>query len=222
MAQIFVGLMAEGTTDHRFFEPIVEKVLTQIVFGCKGQIDIDLKIIQCDKGDGFINFVNNASQFGHQQLGINILVIHTDADDDSSEKAYLNRIQPALNFIRNQSNDTHCKNLAALVPVHMTESWMLADKVMLIKQIGTKKSESELGINGDPESFRNPKNRIEEAIRIGRADMPKKLRDSLKISDLYSFLGQALEIENLRRYKSFLDFEQNIKKVLIDLNFFRE
>ncbi|MCH7399376.1 DUF4276 family protein [Belliella sp. DSM 107340] len=222
MAQIFVGLMAEGTTDHRFFEPIVEKVFTQIVFGGRGQIDIDLKVIQCDKGGSFIDFVNNASKFGHKQLGINILVIHTDADDDSSEDAYRNRIQPALNFIQNQSDDTHCKNLAALVPVHMTESWMLADKGLLIKQIGTKKSESELGINGDPESFRNPKIRIEEAIRIGRAEFPKKLRNSLKISDLYSYLGQAIDIENLRKYKSFLDFEGNIKKVLFDLNLLRE
>lgn len=218
MTQIFVGLMAEGPTDFRFLAPIVEKALTEIVFDCQGQIDIDVKVIDSDKGNGFADFVSNASQKGHQEYGITMLIIHTDADDSTAEDAYNNKIRPALAFLETQLSETHCKHIAALVPIQETEAWMLANKNVLIKQIGTKKNEVELNINGHPEGFTNPKERIEEAIRIGRAELPKKLRDSLQVSDLYSFLGQSIQIEDLRSFNSYLDFENNVRQVLIDLN----
>lgn len=219
MAQIFVGLIAEGKTDCRFFEPIIEKVLTEIAFECRGQIDISIKIIDCDKGSSFIDFAENASIIGHQELGVSMLIIHTDADDTNAKSAYQNKINPVLSYISNKPEDTHCKNIAALVPVRETESWMLADKQILIRQIGTRKSDVELNLNGHPESFTDPKSRIEEAIRIGRADLPKKLRNALQISDLYSFLGQSIQIENLRTFESFKDFEINVRKLFVDLNY---
>lgn len=88
--------------------------------------------------------------------------------------------------------------------------------------MGTKKTEVELNINGNPENFNDPKARIEEAIRIGRLELPKKLRNSVKITDLYSYLGQSIKIENLRSFNSFVDFESNVKKVVIDLNFLKD
>jgi len=218
MGQIFVGLMAEGKTDYRFLKPIVEKVLTEIAFECKGQIDVDVKIINSDKGASFIEFVSNASTKGHQELGITMLIIHVDADDTTADATYDNKINPAISYLSEQSEETHCKYIAPLVPVQEVESWMLADKQILIKQIGTKKSEVELNINGHPESFTDPKSRIEEAIRIGRSEMPKKLRDALQISDLYSYLGQYIRIDNLRSFDSFKDFEHNIRQVLKELN----
>ncbi len=219
MKQLFVGLVAEGTTDYRFLVPIVEKALTEIVFDCRGQIDIDVRVIECDRGSNFIDFVSNASRIGHQEYGITILIIHTDADNDSSESAYNDKINPALSFLRNKHDATLCKNIVALVPIYETEAWMLANKTMLIKQIGTNKTEIELNINGHPERITNPKERIEEAIRIGRLEMPKKLRKSLQISELYSFLGQSIQIEDLKVYNSYKDFENNVRRVLIDLNF---
>jgi len=218
MTQIFVGLIAEGSTDNRFLAPIVEKALTEIVFECQGQIDIDVKVIDCEKGNGFVEFVANASQKGHQDYGITMLIVHTDADDITAENANNTKIRPALAFVEVQSAETHCKHIAALVPIQETEAWMLANKEVLIKQIGTKRNQVELNINGHPEEFTDPKERIEEAIRIGRAELPKKLRNSLKIADLYSFLGQSIQTEDLRTFNSYQDFENNVRKVLIDLN----
>src|SRR5690606_30125587 len=129
------------------------------------------------------------------------LIAHTDADDVSSDKAYNSTINTAKSLLKQQSDDTHCNNLIALIPKYETESCMLADKAFLIKSIGTKKNENALNINGNTETFNNPKERIEEAIRSGRADMPKKLRNNLKISELYSYLGQAILIDNLKTFQ---------------------
>jgi hypothetical protein len=43
MIQLFVGLIAEGTTDYLFLEPIIEKVLLDIAYDCRGQVDVDVK-----------------------------------------------------------------------------------------------------------------------------------------------------------------------------------
>jgi hypothetical protein len=218
MEQLFIGLIGEGTTDYRFFEPIIEKTLIDIAYDCRGQIDIDVKVIDCGKGISFADYVVNASTKGHLEFGITMLIVHADGDNASSESTYNNKIKPAKELLDTKSADTHCKKIVALVPVYETEAWMLADKDLFIESIGTKKNENELKINGHPESFNNPKERIEEAIRIGRADMPKKLRTNLNISDLYSYLGQAIQLESLNSFKSFIDFKNNVKQIFVELN----
>jgi hypothetical protein len=217
MNQVFVGIIAEGTTDYRFLEPVILKSMTDIVYECTGQIDVNIRIIECEKGVNFPSFVVNASKIGHQDFGISVLIVHADADNLTAKETYANKINPALDAIKKESELTHCKNIVALVPVYETESWMLADKSILIKQIGTFKTDVDLRLNGNPERFKNPKERIEEAIRIGRQDMPKKMKESLKLNDLYSYLGQAIQLVDLRKFESFLDFETNIRNVLVDM-----
>lgn len=218
MIQLFVGIIAEGTTDYRFLQPIVIKSLTDILFDCPGQIDIEVIIIDCDKGASFSDYVLKASEKGFTDYGISILIVHTDADSSSNIDTYKYKINPVKDIIKHKSNSTHCKNIAALVPIQETEAWMLADKDILIRQIGTNKTEIDLKINGNPENINNPKERIEEAIKIGRSDMSKKMRQSLNISELYSYLGEAIHIDKLRSYSSFTDFEENLKQVLRDMN----
>ena len=47
---------------------------------------------------------------------------------------------------------SHLKTSVIIVPIQMTESWMLAEKELLKKEIGTDKTDIELGIHRDPES----------------------------------------------------------------------
>ncbi len=218
MIQLFVGIIAEGSTDYRFLEPIIRKSLTEILFDCHGQIDIETILIDCDKGANFSEYALNASKKGFTDYGISILIIHTDSDSSTNIDTYKHKIDPVLELIKHKSELTHCKNIAALIPIQETESWMLADKELLIKQIGTIKTEVELKINGNPENINNPKEKIEEAIKLGRINMSKKMRKSLKISELYSYLGEAIQIDKLRNYSSYIDFEDNVKKVLRDMN----
>jgi len=219
MAQLFVGLMAEGVTDYRFLKPIVEKTLIQIAYSCPGQIDITVFDIQYSKMGGFVEQVTDASRRGFNEFGIMILVIHTDADSSTPENAYNHKIIPAKNRINEFNEDTLCTHTAALIPVFETESWMLADKDFLRKQIGTKKTDALLEIDGHPESLSSPKEKIEKAIRIGRMDFPPKIQSKLKIEDLYSITGEAMELEKLSGYNSYQDFVENLKKELIQLNF---
>lgn len=96
---------------------------------------------------------------------------------------------------------------------------MLADKPLFKKYIGSKLTDAELGLDGNPESFTHPKEKIEVAIARSRAELPKKIRYKLKIDDMYSILGEAIQIEKLSSFRSFQDFDGNFRRALIELNY---
>lgn len=218
MSQLFVGLMTEGKTDHRFLIPIVEKTLIKLSFRCKGSIDTDVFSVGYKKEGGFKEYVRDAAQRGVQQHGISVLVVHADADSDTNENTYRRKIEPALHLISEQDESDACKVIAALVPIRETESWLLADKVLFKKLIGSDLNDNELNISGHPESFTDPKQRIEQAIRAGRSHLPKKIREALKLHDLYSLLGESLDLDSLENFVSFKDFEKNMEVVFKELN----
>jgi len=220
MVQLFVGLMAEGATDYRFLKPIIEKTLLDISSKeIEREVEVLVFEIEFQKDGDFPNHVFKASKDGYEKYGIMSLVIHTDADDLNANNVYQTKITPAVNFINSQEDVELCKELVTVVPVYETESWMLANKVLLKKHIGTNRTDAQLDIDGHPESMRSPKEKIEKAIRIGRQDLPKKIRDKITINDLYSIIGESLDIQDIENFNSYKDFVKNVKTMLKNLNY---
>ena len=215
---LYAGLIAEGSTDYTFFQPVLEKILIECAYECTGDVDINVVEIKCFKGENFQQYVENGRKIGVSDYGLSLLIVHSDADSPSLENVLEYKFQPILDKIESDDPNELCQYISPLIPIHETEAWMLADKTLLKKIIGTDKTDSELNISGNPETFTDPKLRIEDAIRIGRQDLPKKLRNQLTISDLYSPIGQALQIDKLQDYESFIAFRASIIKILEELN----
>ncbi|MEY4904604.1 MAG: hypothetical protein RLZZ292_2419 [Bacteroidota bacterium] len=212
MKQLFVGLFTEGTTDVQFLESIVQRTIEQVAFECTGQIETELKIIKIDKtGKDFVTQVLSASKKGMDDYGITLLCVQTDADQASLEPTYKNKIIPAQDKLSQQNEHDYCKVLAAIVPIQEVEAWMLADKSLLKIQIGTTKSDADLGIHRPPESIANPKEVIEAAIRIERQDLTKRRRKNLSIAELYLPIGQAMDLKTLATLPSYNNFQENIR-----------
>jgi hypothetical protein len=200
MYQLFVGLFTEGTTDDRFLQSVVQRTLEGIAFNeGRGQFEIEVNIISINKTDKkFVNLVLEASKKGVEEFGMTLFCIHRDADAPSAENTLVNLINPAIKILKEGQGNDFCKDVLPIIPIQETESWMLADKELLKIQIGaTEKSNSELEIENAPESITNPKERIEEAIRISRKHLVKKRRKYLAIKDLYLPIGQSLDLANL-------------------------
>ena len=212
---LFIGLVTEGATDERFFEPIITRVASELLKESTQTIDIAVQYIASETGTSFTDKVLGAAKRGYEDYGVKMLVVHTDADDVKSKKAYTDRINPAIRAVE-QHNEPCCKICVPLVPIRETESWMLADKELFIRYIQTDMKETDLGIKGNAETFNNPKEKIIEAIRIGRANMPKKIKDKLKIADLYA-LGASIPVKYLENYESYRDFKNNLRKALQNL-----
>lgn len=219
MAQIFVGLMTEGTTDDRFLDSIVERTLKKIALEeCSGEIDIYFYILEKNKGS-FKEQVLEVSKQGIENFGMTMLFVHVDADNATSDNVYKTRIEPVKEALGEQDESEYCKVLVALVPVQEMEAWMLADKELLKSEIVTDKSDNELKINRSPESIANPKEVIEDAIRIARAGITKRRRREVSISDLYRPVGQHLALEKLEKLNSYQDFKNNVREAFKELGY---
>jgi hypothetical protein len=220
MTFLLAGLFTEGNTDVRFLESIVKKTLDALAFDCKGSIETELKVIKINKTDrGFVEQVLEASRKGKEEYGITLICLHTDADEATHQKAFDTKIIPAKNALRAKNEQEYCKITVPIVPVQMTEAWMLADKELLKSEIGTNKSNSDLGIHREPETIANPKNTIKNAIRIAKENLTKRRRGKgLDISDLYQIIGQKLELSQLDRISSYQKFKNHLKDAFKQLN----
>ena len=218
---IRTGLFTEGTTDIRFLQSVVKKTLDALAFDCKGDIETDLVLINSKKtGLTFNEQALSASQNAYE-IGVEILFIHTDADNETNTKALEEKIIPAKKEINNTINV--CKNIVAVIPIYMTESWMLADKELLKSEIEIEDSDINLGINKGPESIKDPKSVIEKIIRKSKEAKSKRLRNrGVTISELYQIIGLKLELTELEKLNSFSEFKKDLKKVFIQLNLFSE
>lgn len=216
--QVVVGLITEGSTDLRFLESIVRRTFEHIAFECTQDIDIFVHTLPTSKiGLSFVEYVKKAANEGMTSLGIMTLAVHTDSDRDTYEQRMNNKIIPAQNVLNNQ-NDDYCKLLTPVIPIRMIEAWMLADKELLKKEIGTDKSDNELGINRPPETIADPKSVIENAIRIATNHLPKR-RQKLSISDLYAIIGDTISIVELERLDSYRRLQNVVRDTYKALNY---
>ena len=215
---MIIGLCTEGSTDKRFLEDIIFRTFLKITQEAKGQLELlSIKFLEKEKG-AFEQAVNNYAITAHD-LGISILCIHVDADASSDKQVFENRISPAFKKIIDSEEEGICKNLVAIVPIYMTEAWMLADKELLKAAIGTSKNNKELGIHRSPESIANPKKVIEDAIVIARKDIGKRRRKNLTIAKLYEPIGEDIALEKLEQLSAYKKFQNSIRELFQNLNY---
>ena len=215
--QLYIGIITEGPTDVRFLKSVIERTFQDIAFNeCVPDIEIQTFVIQTSKiGLEFCEHIKQASLDGVNLYGIMTLAVHTDADKHTYEERKSNKIVPALAILENL-DDNYCKILTPVIPVRMTEAWMLADKELLKKHIGTTENDRTLGIERDPEAISDPKVAIENAIRIAMAYLPKR-RHKITLSELYEIMGDAIGLEqlmSLSSYRKFTDEVRNTYRIL--------
>jgi hypothetical protein len=222
MKQLFIGLIAEGTTDVRFLKNVIYKSIQELSWSCDNQVDIfDIQEVTAE-GDSFVNKMLAASKNACQTYGISVLCIHADSDASTMDTVMQNKFEPFFSALKDMSEDEYCKHIIPTIPIQMIESWMLADKELLKRLINAKDmSDADLGLDRAPESYADPKSAIENAIRRAMAEQPKKKRNLVGISDLYEILGNRLSLERLRTIPSFAKFEENVIIVFKNMGLMR-
>jgi len=216
MKQLIIGMITEGKTDVRFLESVIKRTFELVAFECTGDIEIlDIQKIRVQKST-FIEEVMEAATKGWENYGISTLCVHTDADSINDDFIFQNKIIPAFEAIEN-SKEEICRVLVPVVPVQMTEAWMLADTVLFKEEIGTEKSDNELGIHHSPENIANPKQAIKDAIRIALEHLPRRRR-KLNIAELYLPIGQKINLQQLENIPSYFKFKQSVRNALRVLN----
>jgi hypothetical protein len=216
---VTVAYATEGSTDQRFLETIIKNTVEDVAFECEALIEVfDPIFFPFPRTNGFSNSVIDLARQAHSN-GIYILCIHADADDTRDINVINFKIGPAVEAI-NELQGNICKNIVPIIPVTMSESWMLADKELFKNEIGTTLSDEDLNINRNPETIANPKQVIKDAIRIAQSHLPRR-RDRITISELYLSLGQKIKIEELEKLNSFMKFKLAVRGAFVQLNYLR-
>ena len=215
--QITIGFATEGSSDVRFLESVIQRTFEDVAFECKGLVEI-LPVQNIAKETGTFSDVVEKYARHADDLGIMVLCIHADADDHNDKHVFQHKITPTFNSIESNP-EIICKNLVPIVPVYMTEAWMLGDTILLKEEIGTSKPDFELDLHRNPETIANPKEVIENAIRIARQHMPARRRNALSIDELYQPIGQQIELTRLHQLPSYMKFRESVKYFFRRMNY---
>jgi hypothetical protein len=221
---ILAGLFTEGSTDVRFLSSVVERTLFEVAYDCSGSIETALEVVEIDRsGLSFLDQISLASEIGYKNLGITILFVHVDSDDEDDTNAFKSKIIPAIEKVSQQDKSKYCTDVVAIVPIQMTESWMIADTELLKSEIGVNKLDTELGIHLNPETINDPKGLIKEVIKVSKEGMTMRKRSKgLDISDLYQIIGQKIELTQLEKLSSYQKFKESLIDKLREMNFYHK
>ena len=194
--QLFIGLITEGPTDVRFLQSVVERTFIDVAFECENDLEPYVKCLTVEKVRlSFNEYVEKASRRGMEEMGMDILCVHTDADSKDTKRAYAEKINPAKEFLSDKKGEI-CKSLIPIVPVRMVEAWMLADKELLKEEMGTRMSDEELGINRMPELYLDPKATIIQAI--GKSNRTTTRRHRLELEKLHLLPSYRQFVDEVR------------------------
>lgn len=213
-----IAYVTEGKTDQRFLENIIRKTFEDVAFECEGEIEVyDPIYLKSKKLQKFVDDIVSSAKEALLR-GINVLCVHVDADDVDDKSVRENKLNPGLRAIMELSSEDACKILVTIIPIQMSESWMLADKELFKSEIGTDKSNHELGIDKNPESIADPKSLIIKALDIAQAHLPKR-RSRIEIAELYQPIGQKISIQKLSSLRSYQSFREEVRNAFKELNY---
>lgn len=215
MLTLVLALYAEGPMDERFLAVIIQRTVQQIVAARESMVVDVLEPIPVRIEDtrGQAECVLAAAR---QTEGYHALVIHADADHPTPDRALAERIQPGLRLVQ-QAGITH--HLVPLIPVQMTEAWLLADPEALCQVIGTRMTPAELNLPTQVhqvESDPNPKQTLAQAVQ--RATAQRGRRRKMKVAELYGPLARTISLERLRSVPAYQQFVDDMSHILVVLH----
>jgi Domain of unknown function (DUF4276) len=208
------ALYAEGATDERFLGQLLWRLCDDLCLNLHQQVEVapvevlpEAKTVQA--GEGRHDRILAAAQAASDLW--TVLFVHADADGDAIA-ARANRAAPAINFLHQRFAK---RSAVAVVPVRMTEAWMLQDGDALRDVLGCTLSDQHWGLPGSDvgiESIRDPKQMLEHVFLSTQPSGPARRRG---IGGLYAPLGERVRLDRLRLLPSFRETDQELRAALI-------
>lgn len=222
---LVTALAVEGKTDERFLPIILQRKLEQIIaqYAVK-TIDVMEPMIITSK-QHVDNLEEKVVNLAREASGFHMLLIHIDADASSSDKALRERFDPGIQLVyqRKARGENFCQEIIPIIPVRMTEAWMLADAETLHQAIGTHVPVQSLGLPQNPhqvESLADPKEALKQAINRALADRPRRRRNLYaELVSLHQSIAQAIPLEQLDKVPAFQALGNQLHEALRVLHF---
>lgn len=220
MRNLSLALYCEGTTDQRFLPTIIRRtarhILAQREISTVNVLPVDVIAVVAARRDESILQAAYKAEL-HQAL-----VVHADADHPTAERARRERFDPGYALVQ-QCEDKICKILVPIIPVYMTEAWMLADHEKLCETIDTPMRASQLGLPvrvRQLEADAHPKETLKQAIRTATAHRSRRYRQ-IDLSMLYDKLASEVRLDRLQGLTAYQQFVTDLTQALEQLDLIR-
>ncbi|MFK8164077.1 MAG: DUF4276 family protein [Lewinella sp.] len=201
----------EGPTDKAFLGILIKRVLDRLLLDSPQMIEVLPPVwYGVAKGLEIASVAIKANEDG-----IQLYFPHSDTDGEAFDNAFANRIQPALDELEGKA-----VTRPLIVPVLIsreTEAWMLADIDLLLEELGGKLDRRDLQLSSNPESYANPKEKLDEVIRLANAG--QRRRRGIHKADLYEPLASSISLEQLDGLASFQKFVAATRRALVAVGY---
>ena len=133
MRYVTLGLWAEGPTDHPFLQPLLRRLVVEHVLSGQKSVEISEEFIRLpDLKPKASRPERICAAVSKCRDEISLLFIHSDGKGNP-DGARTHVVNPAIAQIASLQSAVHC---VAVVPVHETEAWVLADSGALASAMG--------------------------------------------------------------------------------------
>lgn len=221
MRQLVVALFAEGRTDERFLPVVIQRTADWIL---RQRALTLVEVLEPETMEPDSEAGNQAERIlsvARKAAGYHALIVHADADAPTREDALAHRIEPGWQLVREAENQI-CRALLPIIPVRMTEAWMMADVEAFRQVVGTDLPADQLGFPNQPhevESIQDPKQEL--GVALNQVFTGQRRRRKVNLGQYYEPLARRIRMEVLERVPAFRAFADDLTELLQRLSFIR-
>lgn len=222
MRALVLALYAEGPSDARFLPPIIRRTAEHLL-STRSRVGSDLVDVLTPLVLGPEIKVRHPSQAerilaaARANDGYHGLIVHVDADGPTRERAYLERFLPGQRLAA-VSLLPVCAASVPLIPIHMSEAWMLVDAPTMLGLLGSRASAKACGLPAtarEAEFDADPKATLADALRL--AATTRQGRGPRELARIYGPLGEDVPLARLRLLTAYRQFEVDLLALLVDV-----
>lgn len=220
MRTLTLALYAEGPTDERFLSIIIQRTAYQLLRQHKEvQVDVFLKALSPepdvkDRGECILSVARKAH-------GFHALIVHADANAPTADGALQYRFESGQKLVQENEKDT-CRDLLPIIPIRMTEAWMMTDVEAFREVVGTDLRAEDLEFPARPhqvEAIQDPKHELN--VALSQIFTRRRRRKKARLGQYYEPLARHIRLHRLGNVPAFQQFANDLTDVLENLHFIR-
>jgi len=221
MKQLILALYAEGRTDERFLPVIIQRTADHILRQRALTLIDVLEPLSLEADTAANNRKERILSVAKLAAGFHVLIVHADADAPTADDALQNRFEPGQRLVQESENDV-CRDLLPIIPIRMTEAWMMTDVEVFQEVVGTDLRAEELGFPARPhqvEAVQDPRHELN--IALNQIFAQRRRRKKARLGQYYEPLARRLRLDRLENVPAFQWFTNDLTNVLENLHFIR-
>ncbi|MFW6116782.1 MAG: DUF4276 family protein [bacterium] len=224
MRQLTLAIYCEGPTDERFLPIIIQRTGDRIMRKNENAlkpVEV-LEPLPLRPHSEAQDPAQRILSVARQARGYHALIIHSDADSSTREDALEQRYIPGEHLVEQNQNGV-CKNMLPIIPVRMTEAWMMADFDTFQDVVGTDLPFDKLGFPNTThqvESVEDPKHQLRLALK--RVFSARRRRKKVRLGQYYESLARRIKLEELGKVPAFQEFITDFTDTLKSLRFIED